>query len=224
MTRSKQDAATGSREGKTMIEKKRWIAGFAETMARFRHERGGIAAVEFAFIAPVLLTMYFVTMEIGLGIEANKKVGRTASIVADLVTQNQTVTRYDIDSIMRIGESTMQPYNRSVPEIRVTAIQISDDESNPRGIVTWSRKAVGTNASNYVPKDTDITDSIPDKLLIAGTFLIRVESTLDYKPVIAWSDSQQQGAGLGGMFSHIDMSETYHLRPRMSASIPCADC
>ncbi len=224
MTRSKQGAAMELRKGKTMIQKKRWIRGFGEAAARFRRERRGVAAVEFAFIAPVLLTMYFVTMEIGLGIEANKKVGRTASIVADLVTQNQTITRSDLDSIMRIGESTMQPYNRSAPEIRVTAVQISDDEANPRAIISWSRKAVGTNASAYLSKDTDITDTIPDRLLIAGTFLVRVETTLDYKPVIAWSDTAQQGAGLGGMFSNIDMSETYHLRPRMSASIPCGDC
>ena len=56
-------------------------------------DRRGVAAVEFALIAPLLLSMYFVTMEVSQGIEANKKVGRVGSIVADLVTQQQRSRR-----------------------------------------------------------------------------------------------------------------------------------
>ncbi len=219
-----ESRATHSLGGRIMFGSLQKLYAITNAIRQFHRDHRGVAAIEFAFIAPVLLTMYFVTMEIGLGIEANKKVGRTASIVADLVTQNQTITKSEVDAIMRIGESTMQPYNRSQPEIRITAIQISNDEANPRALVSWSRKAVGTNTSGYLVADTDITDTVPDKLLIADTFLVRVETVLDYKPVIAWSDTSQQNSGLRGMFTNINMSETYHLRPRMSTSIPCSDC
>ena len=79
-----------------------------------------MAAVEFALIAPLLLSMYFVTMEVAQGIEANKKVGRVGSMVADLVTQQSELTPDQLKAIMQIGESILQPYNRSSPKIVVT--------------------------------------------------------------------------------------------------------
>lgn len=190
---------------------------------RFHRDHRGIAAVEFAMIAPILIAMYFMTLELGLGIEASKKVGRTASIVADLVTQNQSVTKNDLDAIMRIGEGTLQPYNRSKPEIRITAIQF-DDKSPPVGRVAWSRKAVGTATSAYLAKDMNVTSLVPDKLRLKDTFLIRVETLLTYKPVMAWSSDDKEALGLTAAFDSIEMDETYHLRPRMSATIGCGDC
>ncbi len=83
---------------------------------RFLADRGGVAAVEFAFIAPVLLSLYFVTMEVSQGIETNKKVGRIASMTADLVAQQQTISKSEIQAIMEIGGSLLEPYNRSLAD------------------------------------------------------------------------------------------------------------
>ncbi|MAW89230.1 MAG: hypothetical protein CMJ42_22140 [Phyllobacteriaceae bacterium] len=197
--------------------------GVLARVRRFQGDRKGIAAVEFAMIAPILIVMYFVTLELGLAIESSKKVGRTASIVADLVTQNQFVTKTDIDAMMRIGEGTLQPYNRSNPEIRITAIQF-DDKDPPVGRVTWSRKAIGTTTSQHLSKDTDVTQLVPAKLRLKDTFLVRVETKLNYKPVMAWTSAEKEGLGLTSAFDSIDMGETFHLRPRMSATIGCGDC
>ncbi|TIV71910.1 MAG: pilus assembly protein, partial [Mesorhizobium sp.] len=66
-------------------------------------DRRGVAAIEFAFIVPVLLIMYFITMEASQAIETSKKVSRIGSMVADLVTQQQTVVKANLDAIMKIG-------------------------------------------------------------------------------------------------------------------------
>jgi len=184
-------------------------------------DRRGIAAVEFAIIAPLLLSLYFVTMEVSQGIETNKKVSRVGSMVADLVTQQQTTTTSEIDAIMKIGESILQPYNRSVGKIVITAIEITD-EPTPQVKVAWSRKLVNGTASMDAPKDAATT--VPTALRIRGTFLIRVVSDLDYLPVIVWSPTSKSTLGLGAAFASIPMSETYYLRPRMSASVPCTNC
>lgn len=183
--------------------------------------RRGVAAVEFAFIAPVLLAMYFVTMEVSQAIETSKKVSRIGSMVADLVTQQQTVVKADLEAIMKIGESTLQPYNRSTPKIIITAIQITD-ETTPQVKVVWSRKMV--NGSYLVDAAPDTTTTVPAALKIAGTFLIRVESDLAYRPVITWAADSKKSLGLTAAFDNISMGETYYLRPRMSQTIPCGDC
>ena len=38
----------------------------------------GAAAVEFAFVVPIMLTLYFGAMELSQGIEVNKKAGRAS--------------------------------------------------------------------------------------------------------------------------------------------------
>ncbi len=190
-------------------------------IARLRRDRRGVAAVEFAFIAPVLLSLYFVTMEVSQAIEVNKKVGRVGSMVADLLTQQQATAKSEVEAVLRIGESILQPYNRSTPKITVTAIQITD-ENTPKVQVAWSRKLVGAVFS--VGEAKNATTSVPDSLKIRNTFLIRVESELAYKPVITWSAEGKQVLGLAAAFDGIAMKETYYLRPRMSATVPCADC
>jgi Flp pilus assembly protein TadG len=188
---------------------------------RLWQDRRGIAAIEFALIVPILLVMYFVTMEASQAIETNKKVSRIGNMVADLVTQQQSVVAADLDAIMKIGTSTLQPYNRSTPQIIITAIQVTTD-ATPKVQVVWSRKVVNGVSSVDAAKNTNTT--VPDSLKIAGTFLIRVESDLTYQPIITWSADNEKRLGLTSAFDKISMSETYYLRPRKSQTIPCSDC
>ena len=188
---------------------------------RFCIDRRGVAAIEFAFIVPVLLVMYFVTMEASQAIETSKKVSRIGSMVADLVTQQNTITKADLDAIMKIGTSTLQPYNRSTPKIIITAIQVTTDPA-PKVQVVWSRKLDNGASSADAAKDSITT--VPTALKIAGTFLVRVESDLAYQPIITWSADSQERLGLTSAFSHISMGETYYLRPRRSTTVPCSDC
>ena len=67
--------------------------------------------------------------------------------------------------------------------------------------------------------------TVPPTLKIKGSFLIRVESKLAYAPVITWACGQQGAARPdGGLRRHLDMAETYYLRPRMSHDVKCDDC
>ncbi|MBZ9678040.1 TadE/TadG family type IV pilus assembly protein [Mesorhizobium sp. ES1-1] len=189
--------------------------------ARFCSDRSGVAAVEFAFIVPILLIMYFVTMEASQAVETSKKVSRIGSMVADLVTQQPNITRADLDAIMKIGTSALQPYNRSLPNITITAIQVTTD-ATPKVNVVWSRKVV--NGVYSTPITLPATTTVPTSLKVAGTFLVRVESQLGYRPVITWAAGSQQSLGLTSAFNSISMDETYYLRPRRSLTIPCGDC
>jgi Flp pilus assembly protein TadG len=196
---------------------------FGATAKRLARSRQGVAAIEFAFIAPVLLVLYFITLEVSHAIETNKKVGRAASMIADLITQQQTITPGGLDAIMQIGEATMQPYNRSQLSIFATGIQISND-STPQVTVAWSRKLTGdeTIGKSFLTEGNKTT--VPTELAIPGTFLVRVQTTLDYRPIITWTADAKKTLGLLSAFDDINMSEQYYLRPRMSNSIPCGDC
>lgn len=194
---------------------------FTRLMKKFVGNRRGVAAIEFALIAPLLLTMYFVTMEIAPAIDANKKVGRAASMIADLVTQQQSISKTEVEAIMAIGEATLRPYSRTNLKVIITAIKITDEDT-PQVLVVWSRKMVDGVFSQDAVKDTVAT--VPPALRIKGSFLVRVQSELEYQPMITWTAEQKASAGLLAAFDKIGMKETYYLRPRMSTSIECPTC
>jgi Flp pilus assembly protein TadG len=184
-------------------------------------DRRGIAAVEFALIAPLLLALYFVTMEVSLAIEASKKVDRIGSMVADLVTQQSSVPRAELENMMQLGQATLQPYNRSMPKIVVTEIWITDDPT-PKVQVVWSRQMI--NGAFSAPYAKNSATTVPEQLKVKNSYLIRVESHLDYKPLITWSGEKKPALGLTAAFDNISMGQTYYLRPRLSASVGCDDC
>jgi Flp pilus assembly protein TadG len=200
------------------------ISTIRAALARFRHDRRGIAAIEFAFIAPILLAMYFMTMEVSQAIETNKKLSRVGSMVADLVTQQGSVTKDDLDAIMKIADTTLLPYHRSAPDIYITGISIGG--SPTKATVAWSRKVEYTagNATYAVDEASGKEITVPESLMIANSFLVRVVTSLDYKPVITWSSDGKGVLGLSAAFSSLPMGETYYLRPRMTTNITCSNC
>lgn len=196
-------------------------AAMRDWILRLIKDRQGVAAVEFALIVPFLLIFYFLSMEVSQAIENNKKVSRIGSMVADLVAQNADMTPAELDAIMQIGSAVLQPYGRSSPRITVTGIYLTD-EATPKAKVVWSRKLANGFFSRAALKGT--VTSVPTALTIRDTFILRVESELDYRPVIAWSADGKAAMGLAAAFDNINMSETYYLRPRMSSDVQCATC
>lgn len=57
------------------------------TARNFMMDRSGVGAVEFAFIAPLMLVMFFGTIEFSQGVGANRKVTIMARTLSDLTSQ-----------------------------------------------------------------------------------------------------------------------------------------
>lgn len=208
------------------IAMRRWIASFG----RFRRlvaDRRGVAAIEFALIAPLMLAMCLVTWELALAIETSRKVGRAGSLSGDLVAQLQSVTASELQGILDIGSSIIQPYNRTDPDITITAIEITDEPAS-QTLVRWEYKLEGKAAdgtNEYAAGDPPGTvTSVPEDLRIPGSFLIKVYSHLDYRPIIVWSDKSKETLGLTSARATYDMDETYYLRPRITNAISCSGC
>jgi len=197
------------------------MATLRRKLPRFLADRRGVGAIEFALIAPLLLALYFISMELSLGFETDKRIDRIGSMVADLVTQKPSIKKADVEEIMQLANTLLQPYDRSKPKVVVTAIQITND-TTPKAQVVWSRQMADGKFTQPFKKDSIV--AVPDNLKIANSFFIRVSSSLEYKPLITWSASQKTTLGLTGAFDNISLGDTYYLRPRMTATIACDDC
>jgi Flp pilus assembly protein TadG len=187
-------------------------------IGRLVHDRQGVAAIEFALVVPLMLAMCLVTWELALAIDTSRKVGRAGSTIGDLIAQQPKMSLSELEGIAEMGGGIIQPYNRSDPTIVVTALEIVEDAGAIKSNVAWSYKY-----GSGTPREKDPT-IIPEKLRTPGSFIIRVDSILDYLPVISWEGGKEAVLGLEASRPVYSLGETYYLRPRVSQTIPCDDC
>ena len=191
-------------------------------LRRFKRNGDGIAAVEFALIVPLLLAMYLGTIEISNGITVNKRVSRVASTVADLVTQQATVSKSSLEDILEIGAAIMFPYDTTLPVITVVGIEVDDDHPDG-GEIIWSRRYNKGSFDGGLGSGLGTKIDVPTKLRIDETFIVKVTAEIEYRPIVTWIIGEKTD-GDGNTYTALDMSEEYYLRPRLSNEVLCTDC
>ena len=170
----------------------------------------GIAAIEMAFIMPFLLFLYFGLVDLTAMISLNRKVTYAASVVADLVTQNDTtVNGSAIDDYFNAAALVMKP--TPIANVRVEVYQYR----SVSGTITnqWSRKS--TAGADCDAPDTSGMAS----LLTDGNDLIVAVVCTDYTPYVATFLGEQV---LGA--TTFTMNEQIALRPRQSSTLACSGC
>ncbi|MBX3597803.1 MAG: pilus assembly protein [Rhizobiaceae bacterium] len=190
-------------------------------LARFGADRRGIAAVEFAILMPLLLCIYFGSVELIQAIETNRKLSRASAQIADLISQNINTNKADIDAIMQIGTASLGSYNRSTPDFRITAIKMTDD-AIPQATTLWTRNRVaGSFSSGGKAGDPG---AVPATFKAKNQVVIKVETSLAYNLMLAWDGKSASKYGVAGFFSGIPMTSTYYFRPRVGDTVNCSDC
>jgi Flp pilus assembly protein TadG len=184
-------------------------AAFLLACDRFRDEARGVAAVEFAFIAPIMLLLFVGTIELSAGVSVNRKLSRLSSTLSDLVTQSQTLTANDINNIMDAAAKVMHPYPDNQVQIVITGVAIDNNQAK----VDWScarndtKLASGTNYSG-----------VPTKIRKNGTFLVAAVVKTSYTPSFGWAQYSQAN-GLSFDRTAIQMEEEIFLRPRIGSKV-----
>lgn len=177
------------------------------TAERFRDEVKGVAAIEFAFLAPLMLLMYVGTIEISSAMAANRKLSRVSSTIGDLLTQTDCFTDATITDIMKIADDIMYPYDDTL-QIRVTGVLVDSGTAE----VQWSR------AEGTTPAATGSAYAVPNRIKIDGNFLVAAKINMSYQPTIGWLTYDSAG-DLSSSKTAIDMEEELFLRPRVGDAV-----
>lgn len=172
----------------------------------FLSNHDGVAAVEFALIAPIMITLYFGMCEFSQVYMANKRMGHVASSVADIVARTTAVNRSQIDGIFDAGEIIMAPYPDGGLSIRVTSVT-----RNSQGVarIDWTR----ARGQHTPERARDQTVVVPPNLIANGESLIMAETAYDFESPVAYLAPES-----------MRFAQTYYLRPRTVSRILCGDC
>jgi len=185
-----------------------WLAS---TALRFARDRQGVGAIEFAIIFPVLIMLYLGAFEITIGLSVSKRTARAAGSIADIVTQQQSVTKSSLTDIAKAAAPIYSPFDSSGMLVKVTAIQI-DGSSNPTVMWSWA----STGAAPYA-KNSTVSD-VPTEMKKANSFLIRSELSIPYTLFVFAPNFMPAETRT------ITISRSYFYRQRQNQNIPCGDC
>jgi Flp pilus assembly protein TadG len=189
-------------------------------------DSSGIAATEFAVIVPLMLAMFFGTVEFSSGVAVNRKVTLVARALSDLTSQSlSTTSDTELQNIFAASSAILSPY--SVTPIQPTISEIYVDASKIAKI-QWSKSAtlsLVSGAPTAVLKNSSHSKgdvvTIPPGLQVPGTWLIFSEIDYKYVPAVGYMMNK-----LG-----VTLHDVTYTRPRQSTCVdypapvaPAAPC
>jgi Flp pilus assembly protein TadG len=169
-------------------------------MSRFRklvRDRGAVAALEFALLAPMMVVTLFGSVELTELLSCNRRAENTAASVADVIARDTEITDDEMDDLWSAATTLMYPNAAAPLQMRVSSVNII---SATEARVLWS-----DGHNGYAPRAVNTTISLPAGMMVAGTSVIVAETTYRYTPPI-------------GVFLKLamDLSHTEYRRPRIA--------
>jgi len=174
----------------------------------FLRDQRGLSAIEFAFIAPILILIYMGLGELTLAMMAERRASHAASAVGDLIAQAaSSVTLAEVDQALDIGKAVVSPYATTGLSMRVSSIK-ADSNAIPK--VVWSR-AQGTQLTKLTAGAT--ANPFPANLLDKDESVIKADVIYTFDTPLKKIVTRQ-----------LRFSETFYLRPRRADEITCGNC
>jgi len=175
-------------------------------LRRFARETRGAAAVEFALVTPLMLSLYFGMVELSTGVAMDRKVTMVSHTLSDLIGQATAVDDTDISNVFNAASSIMTPYLVTPLTAKITAVSI-DNTGNATVVCSRSWTSGGSVTSGRTI-NTVVTSSIPAGLIVNNTELIWAEVSYVYTPTVGYV-----------VKTAITLSDQFYARPRQSATV-----
>ncbi|GAA6211133.1 pilus assembly protein [Hyphomicrobiales bacterium 4NK60-0047b] len=179
-------------------------------LSSFKKNSEGTAAIEFAFIAPLMIATYFGTVEISRVYITKNKVETVTETISDLVAQGKTTTTQELADIFAIGSKALTTKENLEFNIVVTAVETQPNNSGtPVSRVLWSESKKGTKK---LTKDSIVND-LPVGLARNYETIIMTELYYEHSSFLEFFIKGKKS-----------FDRRFYSKPRYTSSIPCTDC
>jgi Flp pilus assembly protein TadG len=185
-------------------------------------DRSAIAATEFAVIVPIMLVMFFGTVEFSSAVAVDRKVTLVARTLSDLTSQAlNSVTDNYLQNVFTASIAIMTPYSATPTKAQISEIYV---DSSKVAKIQWSKAATIGSAATQATLATSTHNAgdivtIPPALQVAQTYLIFSEVSYLYTPTIGYVMGK----------SGVTMSDVAYTRPRQNTcvtynNVPASTC
>jgi Flp pilus assembly protein TadG len=184
-------------------------------ISRFIENRAGVAALEFAIFAPVLIMLSLGCYEVVDYVRATMRTDQVAQSVAQLVAHQTSLTNAttgtgSITDYCYAGQAVIRPYDPTKLVLTIASYTQSASSATKDWGVTCPLNDTSVATSGFTPAGT-----IPTGLLVANG-----------DSVIIVTASYNWAAPDGGLFlkSVRTAGETAYARPRSNSTVTCPTC
>nr|WP_249145638.1 TadE/TadG family type IV pilus assembly protein [Bradyrhizobium diazoefficiens] len=161
------------------------------SLGAFLADTRALAATEFAVIVPLMLVMFFGTVEFSSAVAIDRKVTLIARTLSDLTSQSAgTLTDANLQNTFTASISIMTPYDATLVKGTISQIYI---DANKIATVQWSKAATISSGATQATLATStrsagdrVTSIIPAGLLNASSYLIFSEVDYRYTPTVGY--------------------------------------
>jgi Flp pilus assembly protein TadG len=175
---------------------------------RFAADQRGVSAIEFAYLLPVMLTLYIGGVEISDAVSADRKNTLVAHTVGDLVAAVSNVTTANMTDVFNSDGWVAYPYSGSNLTTKVVSVCI---DTQGRATVSWSLASDGTTPytqGGAFPNPPGVPPALATNTTGANISYIWGQSTYTYRPLIGYA-----------ITGTITMKDQFFLAPRQSCSV-----
>lgn len=179
----------------------------------FGRDQRGVSAVEFAFIAPLMILIYVGLVQLCQALLTERRASHAAASVADLITQDQSVSSTEIQDIFTIGNSIMAPL--SAASLKLCAASITSDATTGALKVAWyanSSNGTPSTGCSSVPSDfpQQQVNGVSKPFINPGESVVLTRGEYTYTSIFTSS----------ALFpSPVVFKEAFYLRPRKSTCV-----
>ena len=168
-------------------------------LLRLARDQRGLAAVEFALIAPLMVLLYCGLAEFTMAMMAERRVAHTASVIADLVAQTPQISGSEVSDIFTVGGSILNPFPSAPLQMRITSV-IADVNGVPK--VSWSQ------GQGMSPLAVNASVTVPNNLLAAGDSVVMADVQYPFTSPLQIV-----------LPNALTFTSTFYLKPRRSPSV-----
>jgi Flp pilus assembly protein TadG len=155
-----------------------WDNAMGRVARRLGMDERGVAAVEFAFIVPIMATLFIGSVELSQAITVDRRVTQAAHSTADLVTRTDRLCNTDAGDMMLVIEQLLKPYN-SAP-LAMSIVSVRADPDNPSTTtVDWSFSHNGGTTYSQ-----GASYPLPAGMLTGGQTVVVAEARYAYTPLV----------------------------------------
>jgi Flp pilus assembly protein TadG len=148
-----------------------------KSIAKFRRDRRGVAALEFAMIVPIMLILFFGSVELSELMAVNKRTETVAASLADVVARDTVVVNSEITDFWKAADTLIFPNSKVPLKMRVTSLEFT---TAGKARVLWSD---GSGLTGHgVGSELTLGSKIDG--ICGGPSVIYVETEYDYVPLI----------------------------------------
>jgi Flp pilus assembly protein TadG len=179
----------------------------------FVADKRALAATEFAVIVPLMLVMFFGTVEFSTAVAIDRKITLIARTLSDLTSQSTTLDDASMKDTFTASISVVMPYDATLVKGTISQIYI---DANSVAKVQWSKAGTIASGATQATLATSarnagdtVTTIIPPTLLIPSSYLILSEAKYTYTPTVGYV-----------LKSSVTLSDVSYTRPRQVTCVP----